>query len=86
MVQNGKLAACALEELMQLKRVDFPTLGRPTIPHLRDISKIVSTKILLFAGFWFLRYEVWRIRINFVGQGKLWQTNVKEKETDPRRR
>jgi hypothetical protein len=38
-VQNGKLAACALEELMQLKRVDFPTFGKPTIPHLNGISK-----------------------------------------------
>ena len=38
MVQKGKLALWALPELMQLKRVDLPTLGSPTIPHLRDIS------------------------------------------------
>ena len=37
MVQKGKLALCALPELTQLKRVDLPTLGNPTIPHLRDI-------------------------------------------------
>jgi hypothetical protein len=36
-VQNGKLALCAFEELTQLNKVDFPTLGSPTIPHLRDI-------------------------------------------------
>ena len=33
-VQNGKFALCALPELTQLKSVDFPTLGRPTMPHL----------------------------------------------------
>jgi hypothetical protein len=38
-VQKGKLAACALEELMQLKRVDFPTFGSPTIPHLNPMNK-----------------------------------------------
>lgn len=38
-VQKGKLAAWALEELIQLKRVDFPTFGRPTIPHLKGIYK-----------------------------------------------
>lgn len=38
MVQKGKFAAWALPELIQLKSVDLPTLGSPTIPHLRDIS------------------------------------------------
>ena len=38
MVQKGKLALWALPELTQLKSVDLPTLGNPTIPHLRDIS------------------------------------------------
>ena len=37
MVQKGKLALCALLELIQLKRVDLPTFGSPTIPHLSDI-------------------------------------------------
>jgi hypothetical protein len=32
MVQNGKLALCALALDKQLKSVDFPTLGNPTIP------------------------------------------------------
>src|SRR6201994_3606678 len=36
-VQNGKLAACALAFDKQLKRVDFPTLGKPTIPHCKPI-------------------------------------------------
>ena len=36
-VQNGKLALCAFPELMQLNNVDFPTFGRPTIPHFNDI-------------------------------------------------
>src|SRR5665648_620215 len=33
MVQNGKFAACAFAFDKQLKRVDFPTFGNPTIPH-----------------------------------------------------
>ena len=41
MVQNGKLALCALPELTQLNNVDFPTFGSPTIPHLSDISDSV---------------------------------------------
>ena len=37
-VQNGKLAACALLEFVRaLNRVDLPTLGKPTIPHLKLI-------------------------------------------------
>jgi hypothetical protein len=31
-VQNGKLALCALAFDKQLNKVDFPTLGNPTIP------------------------------------------------------
>ena len=38
MVQKGKLAACALALDKQLKSVDFPTLGSPTMPHFNDIS------------------------------------------------
>src|SRR3990172_5105625 len=49
-VQNGKLAACAFAFDRQLKRVDFPTLGKPTIPHCSDMKeKLVEI------------YENWRI-------------------------
>jgi len=38
MVQNGKFAAWAfLDFVKALKRVDFPTFGSPTIPHLNPI-------------------------------------------------
>ena len=41
-VQKGKLAACALLELVSaLNRVDLPTLGNPTIPHLKPIKLII---------------------------------------------
>ena len=36
-VQKGKFAACAFAFDKQLKSVDLPTLGNPTIPHLRAI-------------------------------------------------
>ncbi|SBV98618.1 conserved hypothetical protein [uncultured Dysgonomonas sp.] len=36
-VQNGKFADCAFAFDKQLKRVDFPTFGRPTIPHCNAI-------------------------------------------------
>jgi hypothetical protein len=37
-VQKGKLAAWALLEFVNaLNRVDLPTLGKPTIPHLKLI-------------------------------------------------
>ena len=36
-VQNGKFALCAFPELTQLKSVDFPTFGSPTMPHLSAI-------------------------------------------------
>ena len=32
MVQKGKFALCAFALDKQLNKVDFPTLGRPTIP------------------------------------------------------
>jgi len=35
MVQNGKFADCAFAFDKQLKSVDFPTLGIPTIPHCK---------------------------------------------------
>ena len=37
-VQNGKFSACAfLDVVKALNKVDFPTLGKPTIPHLKLI-------------------------------------------------
>ena len=36
-VQKGKLALWAREELTQLNKVDLPTFGKPTIPHFSDI-------------------------------------------------
>ena len=42
MVQNGKFALCAFPELTQLKRVDFPTLGSPTMPHLSAIYTFIK--------------------------------------------
>ena len=39
MVQKGKFAACAAAVLVKaLNSVDFPTLGRPTIPILKPIA------------------------------------------------
>jgi hypothetical protein len=62
MVQNGKLALCALALDKQLNNVDFPTLGNPTIPafiiwylfknvqiyHLIYVTYIVIECFLLF--------------------------------------
>lgn len=45
-VQNGKLAACAFALLKQLKRVDLPTFGKPTIPHFKAILK--KLKVTMF--------------------------------------
>ena len=36
-VQNGKFADCAFALDRQLKRVDFPTFGSPTMPHCNAI-------------------------------------------------
>ena len=41
-VQNGKLADCALAFDKQLNKVDLPTLGNPTIPHFNDMNKILN--------------------------------------------
>ena len=38
-VQNGKFAASIPALVSALNRVDLPTFGRPTIPHLNPISK-----------------------------------------------
>ena len=40
-VQKGKFADCALAFDKQLKRVDLPTLGSPTIPHCKAIYYIL---------------------------------------------
>jgi hypothetical protein len=40
-VQKGKFAACALALLRQLKRVDFPTFGKPTIPHCKLMAFVL---------------------------------------------
>jgi len=37
MVQNGKFAACAFAFDKQLKSVDLPTFGKPTIPHCKPM-------------------------------------------------
>ena len=41
MVQKGKLSACAFPEDTQLNKVDFPTLGSPTIPHLSAMNQFL---------------------------------------------
>ena len=43
-VQNGKFADCAFALDKQLNKVDFPTLGSPTIPHFNDMSKFLDFK------------------------------------------
>jgi hypothetical protein len=45
--EKGKLAACALALERQLKRVDLPTLGSPTIPHFNDIVIVVCYYFIL---------------------------------------
>ena len=47
MVQNGKFAACALALDRQLKRVDLPTLGKPTIPAFKAIVYFVFINYLI---------------------------------------
>src|SRR5690606_14317189 len=41
-VQNGKLAAAMPALVRALKRVDLPTLGRPTMPHLIPMGEAVA--------------------------------------------
>jgi hypothetical protein len=36
-VQKGKFSAGISDSVKALKRVDLPTFGRPTIPHLNPI-------------------------------------------------
>jgi hypothetical protein len=49
MVQKGKFADCALALETALKRVDFPTLGKPTIPHCKDI--VIQLFLQCLGGF-----------------------------------
>ena len=37
-VQKGKFSACIFCEVKALKRVDLPTFGKPTMPHLMLIA------------------------------------------------
>ena len=46
-VQKGKFAACAFALDRQLKRVDFPTLGRPTIPAFNAIAYVFYYSICM---------------------------------------
>lgn len=41
-VQNGKLAACAFAFDKQLKSVDLPTFGKPTMPHFKPMIFFIS--------------------------------------------
>ena len=52
MVQKGKLAEAALALERQLKRVDLPTFGRPTMPHWSAILyvRLLSVNILAMSG------------------------------------
>jgi hypothetical protein len=53
MVQKGKFAACAFALERQLKRVDLPTLGKPTMPHCKAIVDLIyfsSTKVRKLSG------------------------------------
>jgi hypothetical protein len=43
-VQNGKLADCAFAFDKQLNNVDFPTFGKPTIPHFNAIYQFIGNK------------------------------------------
>jgi hypothetical protein len=44
MVQKGKFADCAFAFDKQLNKVDFPTFGKPTIPHFKAIISIFMSK------------------------------------------
>ena len=46
MVQNGKLAAAMPALVSALKRVDLPTFGRPTMPHLMPMVTTSGSRIL----------------------------------------
>ena len=55
MVQKGKFSAAAMEVLVRtLKKVDLPTLGRPTMPHLRLVLRRPKMTIFSSATSFFL--------------------------------
>ncbi|WP_286805400.1 hypothetical protein, partial [Marinimicrobium sp. UBA4209] len=45
MVQNGKFSAPMPALVSALKRVDFPTLGKPTMPQLKPMKLISSQRM-----------------------------------------
>jgi hypothetical protein len=45
MVQKGKFADCALALDKQLKRVDLPTFGNPTMPHFKAIMFVLGLRL-----------------------------------------
>jgi hypothetical protein len=49
-VQNGKLALCAFALESELNKVDFPTLGKPTIPAfiLSNLQILKAAKLQFF--------------------------------------
>ena len=55
-VQKGKFSVAAIEDLVKtLKKVDFPTFGNPTMPHLRlvpirPMRTIFSSATSFFLG------------------------------------
>jgi hypothetical protein len=58
-VQNGKLALWALACDKQLKRVDFPTLGNPTIPAFIVLNYGLQIYHLDFIKNEFLEIKAW---------------------------
>jgi hypothetical protein len=44
-VQKGKFADCAFALDKQLKRVDLPTFGKPTIPHFKAMFEKIFANI-----------------------------------------
>ena len=56
-VQNGKFSACALLELVKaLNKVDFPTFGRPTMPHLKPMV-FLSNRCVVDASLVEIRHQ-----------------------------
>ena len=44
-VQKGKFSAAIFDAVRALNKVDLPTLGKPTIPHFKDISYSVYLRL-----------------------------------------
>ena len=60
-VQNGKLAASMPALVSALKRVDLPTFGSPTIPHLNPILFVtfLSINVLNIRGNYILNHAIY---------------------------